>query len=117
GKLLCTHFAGSHGKLTVLDCAGAADMALDRDIVGRVSEDHLRSLASHQRGDSFSVECAAADQPVCAELPEITESASHRSIVGWDDVLVRITWFFGFESFNQAVDLGNGEAGDADVEI
>jgi hypothetical protein len=39
-KALLVHLARGHGELAVLDRAGAADMAGDGHVVGRVGEHH-----------------------------------------------------------------------------
>ena len=67
------HLAGCHLELAVLDRAEASDMAIDRDIVGRVGKYNPGLLAIHQLDVSGLVAGIGANQAVLAELPEIAE--------------------------------------------
>jgi hypothetical protein len=44
-ELELRHFAGSHRKFSMLDRAQAADVAVDRHIIGRIDEGHFRLFA------------------------------------------------------------------------
>ena len=99
------------------DLAEPADVAVDRDIVGRVGEDHLGLLAVHQGGDDFGIERVAADEPVRSEPPQVARPTARRDPVGIRQLIVRrIARLFRRQALHQLVDLGDREAGDADVE-
>ena len=66
-------------------------MAVDRHVVGRIGEDHLRPLAVHQRRDDVRLERVAADQPVRPELPEIARPAARRPALG-QQVVIGFAW-------------------------
>jgi hypothetical protein len=69
-------------------------MARDRDVVGRVGKDHLCPLAAEQRLIGFSPRRIAADQPVLANLPDITGPGDGRPSNGVDDLIgvAAIVW-------------------------
>ena len=90
-------------------------MAVDRHVVGRVGEDHPRLLAVHQQPDDVRVERVAADQPVRPELPDIARPAARRPGLG-QPVVLGIAGLLRRQPLDQAVDLRDREAGDADVE-
>ena len=99
------------------DATFAADMPVDRNIVRRVREDHPRLGAGHQRGDHLAVERIAADQPVRAELPNVARLTARRPSADLGHAVVgRIARLLWCLTLNQAVDLGDREAGDLDVE-
>ena len=50
------------------------------------------------------------------QLPDVTPSATGRSII-WQHIVSRITRLFGFQSFNEPVDLGDGETSQLDAEV
>jgi hypothetical protein len=91
-------------------------MAIDGHVVGRVGEDHLRPLTVHQGRDRGAVERAAADQPMRTKLPKVADAAAHRSR-GRDHVLFGRSRVLRLEPFDEAVDLGDRETGDADIEV
>ena len=55
GERLTAHLPGCHGELAVRDAAQAAGMPVDRDVVGRIGEDHAGLLARHQGGEHGSM--------------------------------------------------------------
>ena len=101
----------------MLDRAGAADMAVDRHIVGRVGKNHFCPLAIHQRCHDIAIECAAADQSMLPKLPDIARPATRWAVCRWKQVVCRIAGLFRIEPFDQAVDLGDREAGQTNVEV
>ena len=112
------HLARGHGELAVLDPAGAADVAVDRHVVGRVGEDHLRALVAEQPVVGRGLEGVAADHPMRAEVPDIADLGDRRSCRDLRQPIVAgIAGLFRIEAGDQAVDLGDGEAGDAEVEV
>lgn len=96
----------------MLDRAAALDMAKDRDVVGRVDEDHLRPRPIHQLGDRGVVSGIGADQPVATEEPEIALFDSRVAhcwhlIVGFSLII---------EIGRQSIDLCRIEAGQGDIQ-
>jgi hypothetical protein len=116
------HFACGHGELAVLHRAEAADMAVDRNIVGGIGEYHLRTLISKQTGINGGIRRIAADQPVFTDQPEIARACDGRARVVdlWDLVrrvaLIRVRPSC-LQLAEQDVDLRHLEAGDGDVEV
>ena len=92
-------------------------MAVDRHVVGRVGEDHLGLLAVHQGCHDMAVERVAADQPVRPKLPDIARPAARWAVADGKQVVRGIAGLFRSQPFDQAVDLGDREAGHADVEV
>jgi hypothetical protein len=60
GEFPLVHFARRHRKLSVLRPAQTADVASDRDVVGRISKYHRRLLALQQCRVGGLIERAAA---------------------------------------------------------
>ena len=90
-------------------------MAVDLHIIGRVGEDHASLLASHQQVHHLRIQGVAADQPVCAEVPNIAQADPlSRSV--WQDVVLGITRLFRREAFDQSVDFRDLKTYDADIE-
>ena len=100
------HLARSHGELAMLDGARAADVAIDRHIVRRIREDHLRLLAVHQRGDDIAIERRATQQAVPSELPDVSGTAASRRRIR-HDVVSRVARLDHGNAFDKAVDLGD----------
>src|SRR5262245_14242527 len=73
GELGFRHLAGGHYELLVLDLAGAADMTVHCNVIGRVSEHHLGFLALEELLVALSLKRIGAEHPVAAELPEVTD--------------------------------------------
>ena len=59
---LLAHLARGHGELAVPDRAEAADVAVDRHVVGRIGEHELRLLLAHEPGERRRIAGVAADQ-------------------------------------------------------
>ena len=98
------------------DHAKPADVALDRNIVGRVGEHDIGDLAIHQRGEVFGVERVAAEQPMASKRPEVADPADRALLhrrkesrrIGRSRLLV--------EAFDPHIDLAHVEAGRLEVE-
>ena len=70
------HLARGHGELAVLHRAGAADMAVDRHVVGRIGEDHLRQVAAEQPLVASSASSASPQISRCSpRMPEVARTA------------------------------------------
>ena len=54
------HFTCRHRKLTMTDFADPADVASDRNVIGRVGEDHFGPFAVHQIGEYRAIQRVAA---------------------------------------------------------
>ena len=116
GERLPAHLPGGHGELAVRDAAQAAGMPGDRDVVGRIGEDHPGLLARHQGGEHGWVAHIATDQPVRPELPDLTPVDPGGSGVG-QGVVGRIIRLLGSDGRQEVVELGDREAGDPNVEV
>ena len=53
----------------MVDRAEAARMTIDRDVVGRVGEDHGGAFLAHQRREGCGIEGVAARDAMAAEQP------------------------------------------------
>ena len=118
-KASLRHLAGAHRELAMADPAGAADMAVDRHIVGRVGEDQVDALAAEQPLVVLAPAGVAADQPVTAEQPEVAHVGDGRLAHRRDEVLgrlcaVRVGVPRGIQGH---VDLSQAEAGEFDLEV
>ena len=54
------HLARGHWKLAMTNRTTAADMAFNRNVIGRVAEDEVCGLAIHEDGEAAPVERIAA---------------------------------------------------------
>ena len=72
------HLAGGHDKVFVLDRAEPGDIPSDRDIPGRIGEDHLRALVPEQAPIAFRRQGVAAQKAVLVEEPEIVKLGDRR---------------------------------------
>ena len=114
-ELLARHLARRHGELAMADLAEPTDIAIDRDVVRRVGEDHFGLLAVHQGRDVSWIERVAADEPMWPEPPDVARAAARSGTSpDQEDVLCRIARLLGRQAFDQLVDLGDREAGDAE---
>ena len=115
------HLTRRHGELAMAGLAQAADVTVNRDVVGRVGEDQVRTLVSHEGADRLSVSGVAADEPVSSQRPNIAETGHGRVLVGQGRDLVlafrRGAWGALFGVVQENVDFGEGEAGELDVEL
>ena len=116
GELGPRHLARGHGELAVLDLAGVPDMAVDRHVVGRIGEhhpglsrpsirtvDHLRDRAHRRRSDGGGPSCQTSP----GAHARAALSSGRTSSAGSPGSS-------GASAVDEAVDLGNREAGDAD---
>src|SRR5215469_10987457 len=72
------HLARCHRERTVMDRTEAARVTVDLDVVGRVCEDRGGSFRTHQCREGSGIKGAAAQEPMMAKKPEITELADQR---------------------------------------
>src|SRR5438874_5582618 len=100
----------------MFDCASPSNMAVDRNIVWRIGEDHLGPLAIHQPFDRRAIQGIAASQLVRAELPNIPWLAARWGIRR-EDILFGIARFLGRKAVDQAVDFRYRKAGETEVEV
>jgi hypothetical protein len=105
----------------VADAAEAADVAIDRNVVGRVGEDEIGTLAIHQHGKRFRVTRIAADEPVAIEEPHVTSARHGRCGIGHGrNFILRSGWCVRrtlLRLIEDEVDLGEREAGQFDIEL
>ena len=114
------HLARRHGELAMLELARArSTLPSIAHVVGRIGEDHLRLLAVHQSVDHIGIERVAADQPVRSQPPDIAEPAAGRDAIRIGEPVVGSgsPGFLRRKALDETIDLGDGEAGDADVEL
>jgi len=75
GEGRSVHLANTHGEVAVADAPGAAHMAIDRQIVRRVAEDQSDVLAAKKRCIGIGVPRVAANEPMPAEGPKVSQPA------------------------------------------
>jgi hypothetical protein len=113
------HLARSHRKRTMVDCAEAARMALDRHVVGWVGEDHGGAVLAHQRCEDLGIEGVAAHGAMMAEEPQIADLADRRLGRDLGHGISRVVIRRGhlFEGIDPQIDLAHLEAGNLEAEI
>src|SRR5262245_9706320 len=72
GVFRLAHLAGSHGEFSVPDAPEAADVAIDRHVVGWIRKHELRLHALHERVVCALVPRIAAIKAVSTEQPEVS---------------------------------------------
>ena len=118
-ELWAVHLAARKRKLAVLARTQPADIAIDSDIVRRVSEHEVGVLSRHQPVDFDVLLRIAAQQPVIAKDPEIAASRHCIARDSRHDVLRRIA-SIGIRLarlVENEIDLGKAEAGQIGVEL
>lgn len=90
-------------------------VAIDAHIIGGIGEDHLGDIAVHQRLHRPHVERVAADKPVRPETIDVARPATPqcRRAIG-QDFFCGIARLLRRQALDQAVDLGDREAGDVE---
>src|SRR5438046_10628461 len=89
-------------------------MPIDGDVVRRVRKYHLSAVVTQQLLISVGLECAATQQEVRPELPQVAELRGHRPV----EVYRRDHLLLGLAGLLlQTVEIESFEAGDLDVEI
>jgi hypothetical protein len=119
GEFGLVHLTRGHREGAVVDRAETARMTVDRHIVRRVGKDHRGALLAHQRGEGPNIEGAAAQKPITAEKPEISDLADRRSRRDLEQHFGRVG-ILGrcvLERGDPQVDLAHLEAGHFEVEI
>ena len=88
GELIFVHLPDAHGEVAVTDAPGPADMAFNRNIVGRIRTDQVNDfvIEKHRIGGLFA--CIAAKELVPPEQPKITwpRDSGHFVLIGRDRV-------------------------------
>src|SRR3569833_565548 len=72
GELRLRHLAGRHGELAVLDGAVAADVVLDRDVVGWIGEDDVGLFVLEEERVGRRLQRGPAGQSMPIQYPDIT---------------------------------------------
>ena len=117
GEFGAGHLARRHREVAMADFAEPTDVAVDCDVIGRISEDHFGFFAVHEIGDHAAIQRVAADKPVRPEPPDISRpTARRRSVRLGEPIICRIALFLGRKALDQLVDLSDRKARDADVE-
>ena len=71
-ELIFIHLAHAHRKVAVADPPGATDMAVDRNIVGRISADQVDDFITEKRRIGARFARIAANEFVPPEHPKVT---------------------------------------------
>src|ERR1700730_11454583 len=88
-----------------------ADMALNRNVIGRVGEDEICRLAFHEDGEAAPVERIATQHPMASELPEIADPAG-RSLLQRRKLIRRIgSLSLLAQAFDPKIDLAHIKTG------
>src|SRR5215207_6807612 len=115
------HFAGSHGELAMTHPAEAADMAIDRHVVGWVREDEIRGFSFHQPREALGVPRVAAQEPMTIEEPDVSAPGDGYSRIAKRSYLILRFTCPGrgalFRLLDHEVDLGEREARELDIEL
>src|SRR6516225_9159690 len=119
GVFRLAHLAGSHGEFSVPDASEAADVPIDRHVVGRIREYEIRLRTLHERVVCAFIPCIAAMKPVSTEQPEVSMLCDGR-LGGqfWDAVFWQQGSLFDLGCFiEDEIDLGHFKAGDFNLEV
>ncbi len=100
------HLARRHGELSMPVFAKPADMPVDRDIVGRIDKDQTGPLVAKERLEGFLHRRIAADQPVRADVPDVSWSCHRLFGQLGNTVEFRATEIARACSLYQLIDLG-----------
>ena len=73
------HLAAAHREFAMTNAAEAADMAIDRDVVGRIGEHEFRLGAFEQLIVGGLVARIAAQQAMATEQPQIAGLGDRRT--------------------------------------
>src|ERR1700731_1108681 len=71
-ELTLVHLAHAHRKVAMADPPGATDMAVDRNIVGRISTDQVDDFITEKRRIGARIAGISADEFVMPEYPKVT---------------------------------------------
>lgn len=118
-KAAALNLAARKGKLAVTDASRAADMAVDRHIVGQVGKDEVDALVTQQPRVILAIARIAAQQAVAPALPHIPAPADrtlgrrdHRILGG-----VRSRRIGLDRTVEHEIDFREAEAGECYVEV
>src|SRR5262245_57795008 len=78
GVFRLAHLAGSHGEFSVPDASEAADVPIDRHVVGRIREHEIRLRTLHERVVCAFIPRIAAIKAVSTEQPKISTLCNGR---------------------------------------
>ena len=78
GEGLRRHLASRHHELPMTNLAEARDVAVDRDVVGRVGEDRRRPLGPNQLGMRSLTSSVATEELVPPDEPKIADAGDCR---------------------------------------
>src|SRR6516165_2091428 len=98
GVFRLAHLAGSHGEFSVPDAPEAADVPIDRHIVGRIRKYEIRLRTLHEGVVGAFIPRIAAIKAVSTEQPEIPALCNGR--------LGRQLWDTVFRQQRSLFDLG-----------
>src|SRR5262249_49316837 len=78
GVFRLAHLAGSHGEFSVPDAPEAADVPIDRHVVGRIREHKIRLRTLHEGVICVFIPRIAAIKAVSTEQPEVYTLGNRR---------------------------------------
>src|SRR5262249_31711119 len=113
------HLAGSHGEVSVPDAPEAADVPLDRHVVGWIRKYEIRLRTFHERVVCAFIPRIAAIKAVSTKQPEVSTLCNGR--LGrqlWNGVLWQQWSLFDLGCFiEDEIDFGHFEAGQLNLEV
>src|SRR5215813_13291858 len=96
------------------DPAKPADVAFDRNIVGRIREDHLGFFAIHERRNDRRIKRITTYEPMGPKLPKIARLAARRNrIQVRESIVSRIAGLRRRKAIYQLVDFSHRKAREA----
>ena len=69
------HFSRRHREFPVAVCAESGRVTVEGNVVRRIREDDVGLLVVHQNGVCRRIECAAADNAMTTEDPQVSDLA------------------------------------------
>ena len=120
GELIRGYLPRGHGEFPVFDLVQAADMAVNRHVVGWFGEDQIDRVTPEQALHSHGIAGIAADQakrPELSEIPEPGDSRTHRvwhliSGIGRGAIGAAVTVFI-----EDLINLRQGKTGQFHLEL
>ena len=120
-ECLARHFAGPHGELAMADAAEPAHVSIDRNIVGRISEDEIGAFVAQKALERLTLSRIPTQEPVAPEQPQVArpghpEGGIDKRRGGVLCIVGRIRRrLSGF--VEQHIDFSQREPGDLDIEF
>jgi hypothetical protein len=81
-ELRSRHLASAHGELTAPNAPQSAHMAIDGNVVGRISEDKVHPLTIQKTVKALATSGVATEQAMAIEQPQIARAGGRRHRLG-----------------------------------